>query len=58
MARLRFRNRSSRSGGMLALVALGAVAGMALGVVLAESTGGVEGIKRRVRDIARRRLGP
>lgn len=58
MARLRFRDRSSSPGGMLALVALGAVAGLALGVVLAESTGGVEGIKRRVRDVRRRHLGP
>lgn len=57
MARLRFRDRSSRSSGMLALVALGAVAGLALGVVLAESTGGVEGLKRRVRDLTRGRLG-
>lgn len=55
MARIRFRGRGSKSGGMLALVALGAVAGMALGVVLAERTGGVEGLKRQIRDAQRRR---
>jgi hypothetical protein len=58
MAKLRFRGRRSQSGGMLALVALGAVAGMALGVVLAERTGGVEGLKRRLRDAKRHRLPP
>ncbi len=56
MARLRFRGRRQAQSGMMMLVALGAVTGLALGMVLAERTGGVEGLKSRVRDLRRRRV--
>ncbi len=56
MARLRFRGRRQANSGMMMLVALGAVTGVALGVVLAERTGGLEGLKSRVRDLRRRRI--
>ena len=55
MARLRFRGRSQQRNGMLVLVALGAVAGLALGVLLAEKSGGLDGLKTRVRNAKRRR---
>jgi len=56
MARLRFRGRRQAQSGMMMLVALGAVTGLALGMVLAERAGGVEGLKSRVRDLRRRRV--
>lgn len=56
MARLRFRGRRPANGGMMMLVALGAVTGVALGVVLAERTGGLDGLKSRVRELRRRRI--
>ena len=55
MARLRFRGRKQQRSRMLLLVALGAVTGLALGVVLAERSGGLEGPKSRARDMKRRR---
>lgn len=55
MARLRFRGRRPANSGMMMLVALGAVTGVALGVVLAERTGGLDGLKSRVRELRRRR---
>jgi hypothetical protein len=57
MARLRFRGRRQANRGMMMLVALGAVTGVALGVVLAERTGGLDGLKSRVRELRRRRIG-
>ena len=54
MARLRFRGRRQPRGGMLLLVALGAVTGIALGVVLAERAGGVDGLTARARRLRRR----
>jgi hypothetical protein len=56
MARLRFRGRRQAKSGMMMLVALGAVTGVALGVVLAERTGGLDGLKSRVRELRRRRI--
>lgn len=56
MARLRFRGRRQANSGMMMLVALGAVTGVALGVVLAERTGGLDGLKSRVRELRRRRI--
>jgi len=40
---------------MMMLLALGAVTGVALGVALAERTGGLDGLKSRVRALRRRR---
>ena len=57
MARLRFRARRPANRGMMMLLALGAVTGVALGVALAERTGGMAGLKARVRDLRRRRFG-
>ena len=55
MARLRFRRRQQQRTGTLLLVALGAVTGLALGVVLAERAGGREGLTARARRLVGRR---
>lgn len=55
MARLRFRGRRQPSGRTLMLLALGAVTGIALGVVLADRSGKLDGLKSKVRDAKRRR---
>ena len=57
MARFDFRNRRPRRGQTLLLVALGAVAGLALGVALADRTGGIEGLRSTVRRRRRRSSG-
>jgi len=57
MARLRFRGGDQRQSGSLLLLALGAVAGVALGMVLAERAGGVSGLGARVRRTLGRRRG-
>lgn len=57
MARIRFRARRPAAPGMMMLLALGAVTGVALGVALAERTGGMDGLKSRVRALRRRRSG-
>ncbi len=57
MARLRFRGGDQRQNGSLLLLALGAVAGVALGMVLAERAGGVSGLRARVGRGLGRRLG-
>lgn len=49
MARLRFRARRSTSSNTILLLALGAVTGLALGVVLADRTGGIDGMTARLR---------
>ena len=55
MARLRFRRRRRQSNSTLLLLALGAVTGLALGVVLAERTGGMDGLKDRLSRRGKRR---
>lgn len=55
MARLRFRGRDQSGSRTLMLLALGAVTGLALGVVLADRAGGVDGLKSKVREARRRR---
>ena len=55
MARLRFRGGDQRQNNSLLLLALGAVAGVALGMVLAERVGGVRGLRASVgRSLGRR----
>lgn len=49
MARLRFRSRRRSSNSTLLLLALGAVTGVALGVILAERAGGMDGVKARLK---------
>ena len=53
MARLDFRGRRRSPNRSLLLLAVGAMAGLALGVVLAERTGGVKGLKDRARRLRR-----
>ncbi len=55
MASFRFRGRRQARSRTLLLVALGAIGGLALGVVLADRTGGVEGLTSRVRNARHRR---
>jgi hypothetical protein len=57
MARLRFRDGDQRHNGSFLLLALGAVAGVALGMVLAERAGGVRGLRASVRGRLGRRSG-
>lgn len=54
MARSRLRKRSTRSTSVL-LAAAGALAGVALGVLLADRVGGVDGLLRRGRGTGSRR---
>jgi hypothetical protein len=58
MARLRFRGRRQQQSRMLLLVALGAVTGLALGVMLAERSGGTDGLTARARGAKRPRRSP
>jgi osmotically-inducible protein OsmY len=55
MARLRFHRRGGSSSQTLLLVALGAVTGLAVGMVLADRVGGLDGLKGQVRDATCRR---
>lgn len=55
MASFRFRGRRHARSRTLLLVALGAIGGLALGVVLADRSGGMEGLASRVRNARRRR---
>ncbi len=54
MARLRFRGRRRSTNSSLLLLALGAVTGVALGVILAERSGGTAGMKARLARVRRR----
>lgn len=56
MARLRFGGRRQTRSHTVLLVALGAIAGLALGVVFADRTGGIEGLKAATRRGRRRPL--
>ena len=55
MASFRFRGRRQARNRTLLLVALGAIGGLALGVVLADRTAGLDGLTSRVRNAKRRR---
>lgn len=55
MASFRFRGRRQARNRTLLLVALGAIGGLALGVVLADRAGGLDGLTSRVRNARRRR---
>lgn len=57
MARSPFRKRPTRTSSVL-LVALGAVAGVALGMLVADRVGGVDGLLRRGGRGSRRQPGP
>jgi hypothetical protein len=57
MAQSRFRKRPTRTSSVL-LVALGAVAGIALGMLVADRVGGVDGLLRRGGRGSRREPGP
>lgn len=49
MARLRFRRHRRSPNSTLLLLALGAVTGVALGVMLADRAGGLDGVKQRLK---------
>ena len=55
MARLRFRGSKPRKNSPWLLVAIGAVTGLALGVMLADRAGGLEGLSPRAIKAKRRR---
>jgi len=57
MAQSRFRKRPTRTSSVL-LVALGAVAGIALGMIVADRVGGMDGLLRRGGRGSRREPGP
>ena len=49
MATIRYRDRESSTSGAI-FVAVGALAGLAAGVLLAQRYGGLSGLTQRVRD--------
>lgn len=58
MSRFRFPPRQSAPGALVALVALGTITGLAVGVVLAERVGGLSGLRTSLRRLRQRKLMP
>lgn len=58
MSKFRFSQRQSPPGALIALVALGTITGLAVGVVLAERVGGMDGLRMSLRRLRQRKLMP